>query len=112
MSAAPDCSRPQSTKSGPTSLPQFTASGLVGITNSFGLLQWGHRVWCFDYVREIRGAGALMSDVVDYPSEALQQPSFASVANMIGESTASSRISASGTKPMLAWVLFTAQSTS
>ena len=85
MSAAPDRSRPQSTKSGPTSLPQFTASGLVGITNSLGLLQWGHRVWCFDYVREIRGAGALMSDVVGYPSEALQQPSFASVANMIGD---------------------------
>jgi hypothetical protein len=26
-----------------------------------------------------------MSDVIDYPSEALQQPSFASVANMIGD---------------------------
>src|SRR5262249_11919900 len=26
-----------------------------------------------------------MSDVVDYPSDALQQPSFASVANMIGD---------------------------
>jgi hypothetical protein len=58
---------------------------LVGITNSFGLLQWGHRVWCFDYVKEIQGRVALMSDVIDYPTEALQQPSFVSVANMIGD---------------------------